>query len=473
MPRLCVRFSLHLRVGVMSETSQATTKLGLWSCAVVFLAMVAFAFGKMKELEQELVRSNAIENAAQFSAAIREFRTIYTNEVVKNVKQHGIEVTHDYREKEGAIPLPATLSMLLGNRLASQGGGKTRLYSEYPFPWRIEERGPLSAQDRETIVSLSADPDTPVFMFDMLSEHPTIRFSTADLMRDACVNCHNTHPLTPKNDWKAGDVRGVVEVSLPLDAVIARTRESFSAVWLLVGSATLVVLGIMAYLGVSIVQRSRVLIDRERALDDEAKLRALAEFELERSEAHRSFILDSANEAIVAMNPDGKITEFNQGAQNIFGHSRDVAIGSRVVDLLVPEDNRQAHNRGVARLLGSGDQSVRGQYLEVSALRADGSEVLVQVSIAVAKNEGEVSFIASMHDITERKAQEAKLHDALETAEKNRHDLEAFNHFSVDRELRMVTLKEEINGLLEADGKEPKYVVGDEAEETSSSGGSF
>lgn len=119
MPRLCVRFSLHLRVGVMSETSQATTKLGLWSCAVVFLAMVAFAFGKMKELEQELVRSNAIENAAQFSAAIREFRTIYTNEVVKNVKQHGIEVTHDYREKEGAIPLPATLSMLLGNRLAS------------------------------------------------------------------------------------------------------------------------------------------------------------------------------------------------------------------------------------------------------------------------------------------------------------------------------------------------------------------
>ena len=72
-------------------------------------------------------------------------------------------------------------------------------------------------------------------------------------MREVCVNCHNTHPLTPKNDWKTGDVRVVVEVSLPLDAVIERTRESFSAVWPLVGSATFVVLGIMAYLGVAIV----------------------------------------------------------------------------------------------------------------------------------------------------------------------------------------------------------------------------
>jgi CheY-like chemotaxis protein len=56
-------------------------------------------------------------------------------------------------------------------------------------------------------------------------------------MREACVNCHNSHPQTPKNDWRVGDVRGVVEVSVPLKLVIARTEASFSQIWSLVGLA--------------------------------------------------------------------------------------------------------------------------------------------------------------------------------------------------------------------------------------------
>ena len=52
-----------------------------------------------------------------------------------------------------------------------------------------------------------------------------LRFATADLMRPSCINCHNTHPETPKNDWKVGDVRGVLEVVQPIDAVISVANE--------------------------------------------------------------------------------------------------------------------------------------------------------------------------------------------------------------------------------------------------------
>ncbi|MCH7822914.1 MAG: DUF3365 domain-containing protein, partial [Proteobacteria bacterium] len=43
-------------------------------------------------------------------------------------------------------------------------------------------------------------------------------------LRTACVNCHNTHPDTPKSDWKEGDLRGVLEISLPMGALAARSQ---------------------------------------------------------------------------------------------------------------------------------------------------------------------------------------------------------------------------------------------------------
>ena len=56
---------------------------------------------------------------------------------------------------------------------------------------------------------------------------PMLRYATADLMRKSCVHCHNTHPDSPKTDWKAGDVRGVLQVSLPLDKATAAADASF------------------------------------------------------------------------------------------------------------------------------------------------------------------------------------------------------------------------------------------------------
>jgi hypothetical protein len=91
---------------------------------------------------------------------VAEFRTLYTSEVVSTAKDHGLEITHDYKDKLGAIPLPATLSMLLGNRLAEkEDGGQTRLYSPYPFPWRITSGGLRDDFSRDAWEALNKIPD--------------------------------------------------------------------------------------------------------------------------------------------------------------------------------------------------------------------------------------------------------------------------------------------------------------------------
>ena len=63
-------------------------------------------------------------------------------------------------------------------------------------------------------------------------------------MQETCVACHNTHPDSPKTDWKVGDVRGVVEIIHPLDKDAARTREGLQGAFVLIGVVCASLLGL-------------------------------------------------------------------------------------------------------------------------------------------------------------------------------------------------------------------------------------
>ena len=120
---------------------------GGWSMSLILSLVVlglVRAVQDVLQLERDLVHGLAIEDAARYSDALREFRTLYTSEVVEPAMAHGTLITHDYEEYPGTLPLPATLSMLLGKRLTVSQGGDVRLYSDVPFPWRLREDQPLS-----------------------------------------------------------------------------------------------------------------------------------------------------------------------------------------------------------------------------------------------------------------------------------------------------------------------------------------
>jgi signal transduction histidine kinase/CheY-like chemotaxis protein len=211
---------------------------------ISFLAVLASitlltSIGLYKYFEQlsaEISQESTLHNAEVYVKALEEFRTLYTSEVVNKLSQNNIEVTHDYKGKDNAVPLPATLTILLGEGIsADANGADTRLYSPYPFPWRSEGGGLQDKFAEQAWQYLSKNPTGSYSSFEYYNNENVLRFAKADLMRESCVGCHNSHEFTPKDDWAIGDVRGVLEVIIPLDKSLVASQQRFSTLfWVMI-----------------------------------------------------------------------------------------------------------------------------------------------------------------------------------------------------------------------------------------------
>jgi signal transduction histidine kinase len=231
---------------------------------ILFVAAMVAILLHFGRLQRELVASVALDNAKLYSLALSEFRTLYTSEVVEAARSGGTLVTHDYAQHPGAIPLPATLSMLLGNRLGEGGSGlSTRLYSPYPFPWR-EDGGVGDAFEQGAWERLQRNPDKPYYRFEDYRGVPSLRYATADLMRSSCVDCHNSHPSSPKTDWRKGDVRGVLEVIYPLSSATDKASAGVRELALLMTVLFLLVLGVFGLVVAKYRRTARHLEERTR-----------------------------------------------------------------------------------------------------------------------------------------------------------------------------------------------------------------
>ena len=212
--------------------------------ALVLLLSVWGTSLHVLDLEATMVKSMSENHAILYTRALREFRTLYTSEVVERARTTGATVTHDYMSQPGAIPLPVNLTLLIGNRMSQDGGTSTRLYSDYPFPWREEDGGVRDSFERRALELLRNQPEQSVSEVVTINDRSFLRYAIADRMRPSCVTCHNTHPESPKTDWKTGDVRGVLEVMLPLDSNATEARESLRTFVPL--AATIVLFGLTA-----------------------------------------------------------------------------------------------------------------------------------------------------------------------------------------------------------------------------------
>ena len=173
------------------------------------------------------IKEQALINAAKNEAVstVKQFKILrgyYTKNVISKAKAFGMKPHYDHSGKDN-IPLPATLVHEL-SELVSQEGTTIKLFSQFPFPNRKNRQ--LDAFQNDAWNALKRDPQTTFIQVDDTSGIPVLRVAVADTMQaQGCVNCHNTHPETPKNDWKLGDVRGVLEVIKPLQPIYAQANE--------------------------------------------------------------------------------------------------------------------------------------------------------------------------------------------------------------------------------------------------------
>jgi adenylate cyclase len=198
----------------------------------------AFGLWHLSLLSEYLVRSTALEGAAQQSKMLDVFMAHYSSEVVERMQSHGIAVTHDYARQEAAIPLPYTFAIEAGKKV-----GVFRLYSDFPFRSR-KDGGPRDDFERTALAALRRNPDMPVYRFEASPDRPLLRYATARRMQSSCVHCHNAHRDSTKRDWREGDVRGVLEIVRPLDRDVARARRGLRGTFALMAAVSVALLAL-------------------------------------------------------------------------------------------------------------------------------------------------------------------------------------------------------------------------------------
>lgn len=157
--------------------------------------------------------------------------------------------------------------------------------------------------------------------------------------------------------------------------------------------------------------------------------RTSAESELVESEARKSAVLESALEAIVTMNVDGRILEMNQAATEMFGRPREEALGRELAEVMIPERLRERHRESLQRYRRTGRGRILGRRLELVGLHADGSEFPVEVTITRVElpDPAEMLFTGYIRDITPRRRAEELQAKLFESERAAREELERAN----------------------------------------------
>ena len=128
-------------------------------------------------------------------------------------------------------------------------------------------------------------------------------------------------------------------------------------------------------------------------------------------------IVSTSLDGVVVVDTLGRIVEFSEAAERIFGHDRDDVIGANMGDLIVPESHRQAHHDGMTRYRETGRKKVVGAgRMSLVAQRADGTVFPVEVSIQSAQSDSGEIFVGFIRDISRRVAQEQELVRARDAA---------------------------------------------------------
>ena len=136
--------------------------------------------------------------------------------------------------------------------------------------------------------------------------------------------------------------------------------------------------------------------------------RKRAEAETRASDTYRSAILDCALECIITIDHAQRIVDFNPAAERTFGHRRDDVLGRLMPEIIIPPALREAHAHGFARLMATGESRTLNRRLELTGLRADGSEFPLELAITRLPGEP-LRFTGFLRDLSERKRTEQLL----------------------------------------------------------------
>lgn len=157
------------------------------------------------------------EKVADYVHAVLEAdRTIYTTHIVNRMQEKGIVSAAEHWEQENALPLPAQFLQHSGRLVAENGGGiRYRLIGLWPI---YQRNAPATDFERKALDTLRRQPERPVTGIVASGKKHYFQAVYPDrAVSTACVTCHNSHPLSPKQDFKLNEVIGGIAITIPLE----------------------------------------------------------------------------------------------------------------------------------------------------------------------------------------------------------------------------------------------------------------
>jgi PAS domain S-box-containing protein len=166
------------------------------------------------------------------------------------------------------------------------------------------------------------------------------------------------------------------ELSIPLIVVTGSVTDEAAVECMKLGAADYLLKDRLARLPEAVAQA----LEKERLRREQER----SDRTLRESERLKDAIIRSALDCLVSIDHEGRILEFNPAAEQTFGYKRADVLGKPMAELLIPPRMREAHRRGFDRLLTTGEGPILGKRVELSGMRADGSEFPIELTVTAA-----------------------------------------------------------------------------------------
>jgi signal transduction histidine kinase len=322
------------------------------------LSLTALSWHHSKEIRE----TTALRAAEAYSQSVSAMRGYYSRHVVPRAQNAGATVSHDYKDSETTIPFPATLTIELANEMRETNSAFTfNFYSDEPFPWRSQRV--LDPFESDALGVLKGRSQQKYVRFENYNGQRSVRIAYPVVMGETCVACHNSHPQSPRTDWKVGDIRGVQQITLPLADVGTSFLPDMRKSAFYIGIFTLAGL-ILIWLLLREIQ-ARVEQTRKLAADAELRNIELAAAKAEADRANRAQGELIANVSHELRTPLNSVIGFSE----ILKEERMGPMGSPEY----PEFAGQIHSSGTQLL------EIINSILYMSQLESGGAEMQQEV----------------------------------------------------------------------------------------------
>ena len=199
----------------MRTTFGINRMLGFLLPFVLILELFSVVSARAGDLET-MKNLSPVKVADFIHSIVEADRKIYTTHIVKRMQEQGIVLAREDWENKNAIPLPAQFLHISSKMVAESGHGiRFRLISRWPI---YRRNGPATEFERKALEELERIPDVPQRGIVTTGKKQLFQAIYADkAINSTCITCHNAHPLSPKRDFKTGDLMGGIVVTIPLE----------------------------------------------------------------------------------------------------------------------------------------------------------------------------------------------------------------------------------------------------------------